>query len=148
MRSVESSSSPGSNRIALVERGLRLWNSRDFDDALADLDPEIVWETSGVVPGLERVYHGHEGVMRFWRAWTEAWDEIQVSTEEVRERGDDVFVFARFKARGRDGVEVDQPVAFRFTSSDNQLVTRFQAYWDRDDLPLDARTSETETESS
>jgi ketosteroid isomerase-like protein len=85
--------------------------------------------------------------MRFWRSWTEAWDEIQIDTEELTERGDDVFVVARFRARGRDGMEVDQPVAFQFTTGDTGLLTRFQAYWNRDDAPLDARTSETGSES-
>lgn len=147
MRSVESSLSPGSKRIAVVERGIRLWNKRAWEAALTELDPDVEWRTSGVVPGLEQVYHGHDGVMRFWRSWTEAWDEIQIDTEELTERGDDVFVVARFRARGRDGMEVDQPVAFQFTTGDTGLLTRFQAYWNRDDAPLDARTSETGSES-
>jgi ketosteroid isomerase-like protein len=147
LRSVESSLSPGSKRIAVVERGIRLWNNRAWEAALTELDPDVEWRTSGVVPGLEQVYHGHDGVMRFWRSWTEAWDEIQIDTEELTERGDDVFVVARFRARGRDGMEVDQPVAFQFTTGDTGLLTRFQAYWNRDDAPLDARTSETGSES-
>jgi hypothetical protein len=44
-------------------------------------------------------------------------------------------------------MEVDQPVAFQFTTGDTGLLTRFQAYWNRDDAPLDARTSETGSES-
>jgi len=145
---VERSSSPGGKRTAVVERGIRLWNSGDWEAAVRDLDPEVVWRTSGVVPGLEQEYHGHQGVMRFWRSWAEAWDEIRIETEQMIERDDDVLVFARFRARARDGMEVDQPVAFQFTSSETGLLVRFQAYWNRDDVPLDARTRETGTGSS
>ena len=140
-RSVESSSSPDSSRVALVERGIRLWNSRDWEAALEDLDPAIEWRTSGVVPGIRRVYHGHDGVLEFWRSWTETWEELQIELEQTVEHAGDVFVYARFKARGRDGLEVDQPVAFQFTANEAGMLTRFQAYWNRDDVPLDARTS-------
>ena len=139
-RSVESSSSPGSTRVARVLRGVDHWNAGEFEEALEDLDPAIEWRTSGVVPGLDEVYHGHDGVMRFWRSWTETW-EIQIEVEDLREQGDDVLVFARFRARGRDGVEVDQPVAFTFTGSDVGLLTHFQAYWNRADVPVDINTS-------
>lgn len=142
-RSVESSLSPDSTRVARVLRGVRLWNGGEFEAALEDLDPAIEWRTSGVVPGLDEVYQGHEGVLRFWRTWTETW-EIRIDVEDVQERGDDVFVIARFKARGRDGVEVDQPVAFQFTGSDVGLLTHFQAYWNRADLPLDISTTPAE----
>lgn len=127
--------------MALVQRGIALWNRREFEAALEDLDPDIEWRTSGVVPGIEQLYTGHQGVTRFWNAWTETWEDIQIDTEELVERGKDVFVFARFKARGRDGLEIDQPVAFQFTANDVGLLTRFQAYWNRDDLPVDVRTS-------
>ena len=139
---MESSSSPVSNRVALVQKGIALWNKRDWEAALEDLDPEIEWRTSGVVPGVDDVYTGHDGVMRFWRAWTELWDDIQIDVEQMTEREDDVLVLARFQARGRDGVEVDQPVAFEFTSSDVGLLTRFQAYWNRDEVPVDVRTTD------
>jgi ketosteroid isomerase-like protein len=142
-RSVESSSSPDNSPIARVQRGISLWNKGDWEAALEDLDPEVEWWTSGAVPGLEELYRGHDGVRRFWTSWTETWESIRIDTEQVVERGDDVFVYARFKARGRDGMEVDQPVAFQFTSGDSDLLVRFKSYWNRDDVPLDVRTSET-----
>jgi ketosteroid isomerase-like protein len=138
---VENSSSPVSKRVALVQKGISLWNKRDWEAALEDLHPQIEWRTSGVVPGIDQVYTGHEGAMRFWTTWTELWDEIRIDIEQMTERDDDVLVLARFQARGRDGVEVDQPVAFEFTSNDVGLLTRFKSYWNRDDLPVDVRTT-------
>ena len=141
-RSVESSSSPVSKRVALVQRGIQRWNNRDWAGALEEIDPEIEWRTSGDIPGFEPVYTGHDGVTRFWRSWTETWEQIQIDVEEFVERGDDVFLIGQFKARGRDGVEVDQPVAFQFTTSNAGMLTHFQAYWNRDNAPVDVRTSD------
>ncbi|MEA2495045.1 MAG: SnoaL-like domain [Thermoleophilaceae bacterium] len=137
---MESSSSPASTNVDLIRRGIAFWNARDWDGAVAEMEPDIEWRTSGVLPGMEDVYHGHEGVLRFWRGFVDAWDEIQIDEEDLFEREDDVIVLARFRARGRDGLEVDQPVAFAFTSENGKLK-HFQAYWNRDDAPLDARTS-------
>ena len=138
-RSVENSSSPASTNVARVQRGLDLWNEGEWEAALEDLDPEIEWWTSGAVPGVEDVYRGHEGVRRFWRTWTETWESIRIEVEQIYERGDEVFVYARFIARARDGLEVDQPVAFEFGSGGSGLVTRFRSYWNRDHVPLDVR---------
>lgn len=142
---MESSSSSVERSVALVQRGIAAWNARDWAAALADIDPGVEWHTSGVVPGLDEVYYGHDGVMRFWRGFTEIWDDIQIDTEELLERDGSLIVLARFRARGRDGLEVDQPVAFRFTENEVGLLTRFDAYWDRSNAPLDGRTTSVDT---
>jgi ketosteroid isomerase-like protein len=140
---VESSSSPVRNNIAVVRKAADAWNKRDWTTALGTIDPQVEWRNSGVVPGIEDVYHGHEGVLRFWDAWIETWDDMQIDFEEFVERGeDDVIALARFRARGRDGLEVDQPVAFHFVIGPDGLLKRFQSYWNRDDAPLDRRTSD------
>jgi ketosteroid isomerase-like protein len=126
---------------ALVRRGIEAWNARDWDASVAEIHPDIEWRTSGVLPGMDDVYHGHDGVLRFWRDWVESWDELQIDIEDIIERaGEEVLAVVRFRAKGRDGLEIDQPVAFLFTGLDGRLV-RFQAYWNRDDAPMDARTS-------
>ena len=137
------SSSAVRSNVARVREGIAAWNSREWQTTLDYFDREIEWHTSGAIPGLDDVYYGHAGVTRFWRTWVETWEDIRIDIEELLERGDDVFVLARFRARGRDGLEVDQPVGLRFTSSrETELVTRVQAYWSRSDMPMDARMSE------
>jgi ketosteroid isomerase-like protein len=149
MRPMHSSQSAGSSsssvrpNVALVLRGIERWNAGDWEGALEDLDPDVEWHTSGDIPGFDPVYRGHDGVRRFWKAWTETWEAIRIDVEQVVDRGEDVFLIARFHARGRDGVEVDQPVGFRFTSdADSDRLTRFESYWNRDEMPLDVRTSD------
>jgi ketosteroid isomerase-like protein len=139
---VESSSSPVSSALALVQRGIARWNAGDYEGALEDLEPDIEWHTSGDIPGFDPVYRGHDGVRRFWRAWTEAWESMTADIEEVFVRDVDILLYARFRARGRGGLEVDQPVAFLFTPGPSGRLRRFEAFWNRDDAPLDARTSD------
>jgi ketosteroid isomerase-like protein len=142
---VESSSSPDSESIALIKRGIEAWNTRDWDAAVEAIHPDVVWETSGVLPGFENVYYGHEGVRRFWDDWVWSWEELQIEIEGFVERSDDdVLLLARFRARGRDGLEIDQPVAFEFITA-NGLMTQFKAFWNRDDMPLDARTTSSDS---
>jgi ketosteroid isomerase-like protein len=117
--------------VEMVRRGLDAWNRRDWEAGLADLDPDIVWRTSGVVPDLETSYRGHDGVMEFWRAWTDSWDHISVDTEELVDLGDHVLVLAHFRAGSREEIKVDQPIAFLFTIGNGRL-TAFQSYWERD----------------
>src|SRR5690349_7860028 len=141
-RSEESSSSPVSPELAVIQRGISRWNAGDFDGALEDLDPDIEWHTSGDIPGFDPVYHGHDGVRRFWRAWTESWESMTADIEAVFEGDPDILIYARFRARGRDGLEVDQPVAFLFTIGPSGQLSRFEAFWNRDNAPLDARMSD------
>ena len=141
-RSVGSSSSPASSNRALVEGGIAAWNRADWEAALEGLGEDVEWHTAGVLPGIDEVYYGHDGVRRFWRDFTEIWEDIRIDIEEIVERDQhDIVVVARFQAHGRDGVEVDQPVAFQFVSDQTGSVTRFFSYWNREDAPLDARTS-------
>ena len=121
-----------SDDVALVRRGLELWNGGDWDAAIAELDPEVEWVTDEVVAGLgfERTYSGREGVRRFWHAWVEMWESMKVDVEDLIDRGDDVIALVHFRARARAGLEVDQPVAFRFILREGK-VYRFQAWWDR-----------------
>ena len=42
------------------------------------MDPAIEWDARNAgIPGLDQIYHGHDGVRTFWRGWLDAWDEIE-----------------------------------------------------------------------
>jgi ketosteroid isomerase-like protein len=142
-QSAGSSSSSVSGRLADVRRGIELWNAGDWGAALEQIDPDVEWRTSEDLPGFDPVYHGHAGVRRFWAAWVETWESMRIDIEQMSARDADIWVLARFQARGRDGLEVDQPVAFQFTADrESGLLRRFTSYWNRDDVPVDIRTSD------
>jgi uncharacterized protein len=111
-----------------LERGFAAWNSGDVDALLATLHPEIVWEPSGLFPGLRRRYEGHEGVRRFWRDFRDPWEWIEIQFSELRDLGpNSVLVHVHFQARGRGGIEVEQDFGQLYDVRDG-LLTRMHSY--------------------
>jgi ketosteroid isomerase-like protein len=120
--------------LELVRRGYAAWNRQDFDQTLDLLDPEIEWVMNpgfARLPGVDAVYHGHEGVRRFWEIFIEPWEQISIEVEELRDSGDYVVAFVRFRALARDGLEVDGPFVHVFTARGSRAI-RFEAFDDRD----------------
>jgi ketosteroid isomerase-like protein len=116
----------------LIREGLAAWNRGDWDGALAMIHPEVEWRISEPLFDMPLVSHGREGVRAFWDQWTEIWDEIRVEVERTVPFDDGTAAFVRWRARGRDGVEVDQHVVFAFTIRD-EMTIRFVAFWSPDD---------------
>jgi uncharacterized protein len=101
---------PGSHREH-VERAYAAFNAGDRDRFLALLDPNAEWHWP---PGLADtdVYRGTPAIERAMTIWADAWDDFRMDPEEVVERGDSVFVVARYTGRGRtSGLPIDQRVA-------------------------------------
>ena len=113
----------------LLLHGLDAWNRGDWDAALETISPDVEWRISQPLFDMPLVSHGRDGVRAFWEKWTEIWEEIHIEVERIVPRDDGVAAFVRWRARGRDGVEVDQQVVFVFTIRDG-LTTHFIAYWD------------------
>ena len=60
-------------------------------DAWRDyFDPDVVWDTSASEMPAAGIYHGHEGVERFFGEWLGAWDEYEIETHEYVDAGDSV----------------------------------------------------------
>ena len=119
--------------VEVVRWGYQAWNRRDFDQILELADPEIDWIfAQGFlrVPGVDAVYHGHEGVRRFWETFIEPWEQLTVEVEELRDADHCVVAFVRFLAVGRDGLEVDAPFAHVLTFRESKVI-RFEAFDDR-----------------
>ena len=96
-----------------IVRGLQEAFARgDNDTPFSVYDPEIEWDMTRLpLPGEESVYHGHDGVRRYWRAWLEAWEFIDAPIERFVEAGDNVVtLFGPMTGRGKkSGVEVEFP---------------------------------------
>lgn len=59
-----------------------------------------------------------------------SWSNIRVEPEEFIPAGEELLVLVRWRATSQAGIEVDQPVAFRFLIRDER-TTRFISYWER-----------------
>jgi ketosteroid isomerase-like protein len=128
------------NARATDEHGIRdaieLWNRGDWEATLAYCDPEIEWRLAQPMFDLPVVSHGHDGVREFWRRWAEVWEEIHLEIERIVPLEDTVAALVRWRARGREGVEVDQQALFVFTMPDG-LATHFVAYLQLDQVPAE-----------
>jgi ketosteroid isomerase-like protein len=120
----------GPREEQLVRTALEQWNRGDWEAALEHVDPDVEWRAATVLLDLPEVAWGHDGVRAFWQSWTSSWTNIRVDAEEFIPVGDELLVLVRWQATSNAGIELDQPVAFRFEIHDDQ-VTRFVSYWER-----------------
>jgi ketosteroid isomerase-like protein len=104
-------------------------------------DPEIEWEAPRIA--VERqIYHGIDGVMEFFEAILDAFEQARQVPERFIDCGDRVLVFIRFQARGRTAsLELDEKWAHLVTLRDRKIV-RLQSFRDRDEALEAAGLSE------
>ena len=87
---------------------------RDNATVLALYASDVEFDVSRVPMGAligGGVYRGHDGLRAFFRAWHEAWENIEAEFNELIDAGDDVItVVAAQRARGRaSGIESEEP---------------------------------------
>ena len=116
-------------------RGLRAafdaWNRGDIEGTLRFHRDDIVWRTSGVMPDLDRAYEGKEEVRRFFRGFSEPWETISITLEEILdERAGQLLVVARLVAKGREGIEVDMPFFHVYRFDDQAMLAEFNGFAD------------------
>jgi ketosteroid isomerase-like protein len=71
--------------LAMIRDGLAAWSRGDLEGALHGLDPEIEWIPSGLFPGVDPRYHGHEGFRQFWSDFRELWEQIEMEVVQIVE---------------------------------------------------------------
>ena len=122
---------------SVVLSGIGAWNDDDREAFIALTDPEVLWITSGVFPGLRSEYRGHSGLREFWDDFQEPWERLHIEVERVAEIAPDAaLVQAHFHAKGRDGIEVDRAMANHFVIRDEKLI-RMRVYGDWDEALAD-----------
>lgn len=102
--------SPGN--VEIVRESIDAYVRRDVDAMrrLTSADVELDWSASkGWLAG---VYRGFEDVMRFYRDYFEAFDEIRVEVDSYTPVGESVVVPNIARQRGRDGIEVSARATF------------------------------------
>jgi ketosteroid isomerase-like protein len=122
----------GPREEELLRIAFEHWNRSEWEATLQYLDPDVEWRTATPLLDLPQLSRGHDGVRAFWEAWTSSWTNIRVDAEEFIPAGDEFLVLVRWRATSNAGIELDQPVAFRFLVRDERVV-RFISYWERAD---------------
>jgi hypothetical protein len=89
------------------------------------------------------VYHGHDGVRKYFRGLEDAWEgAVHIEPEAFFDLGEQTMVFNVLHGRGRQsGVEVAMPVALLARWRDD-LMVHFKGYANREDALRDLGLSE------
>jgi ketosteroid isomerase-like protein len=96
-------------------------------------DPNVVWDTSASELPAASVYHGHQGVERFFRDWLETWTDYEVATREYIDAGNAVVFVFRQSGTGRgSGVRVERDF-FGVCDMRKSKVVRFRLYESREE---------------
>lgn len=123
--------------IEIVGRAFDAYTSGDFDEALAALDPDVVYK-----PAQEAPVTGHDAVRASWERWEGDWEEVEMTSEEVVDAGDQVIQTILFRGRGRgSGIEVEGRFFQVYTIRDGKTV-RWEEFSDRSDALNAAGLSE------
>jgi ketosteroid isomerase-like protein len=113
------------DNVEIVRRVYEAAARRDSATVLALYDPRVELDNSRIeIAGAGGVYHGHDGLRRFFRDWHEAWNSIDYDYDELIDAGDDevVSVVTR-RGRGRaSGAEVALPLALLWTIREGRVV--------------------------
>jgi ketosteroid isomerase-like protein len=120
-----------SENVEIVRRSVERWSDGDLEGFIENVDPEVEWWTSGLYPGVDPVYNGHEGFRKFWDDFHEMWQTLTMELHDVVAVGDRVAFAFHFDATGRDGVRAGRDQAALATIR-NGLLVRIQNYetWD------------------
>ena len=99
--------------VEMVRRASNAYAGGNSEEVLASLHPEIVYK-----PAEEAAVHGRDAVRASWERWEAEWDEVEMTSEEVIDAGDQVIQAILYRGRGRNtGIEVEgrffQVYAFR-----------------------------------
>jgi ketosteroid isomerase-like protein len=118
--------------VEKYRRSIALWTSGDLDAvlALAASEPDSEFRTSGMFPGVERVYRGVEGVRQLWIDMRGPWEKLHISIERIEDLGDTLLALFTFEGTGRDGITATQKWAHvvKFDPG-NPTVTENYSSW-------------------
>jgi hypothetical protein len=117
----------------LMARVYAAANRRDFQVVLLGWDPRSEYRPAAELmpPDLEPVFRGHEGYLRLWRYWLDAFEDIRWDPDEMLDLGGQILVTTRQRGRGSgSGVSVEEPVFQLFTLR-RGLVIRQEDFLDR-----------------
>jgi ketosteroid isomerase-like protein len=97
------------------------WNRGDLD--LSMLDPEVVFEETVLPDSAGETYRGHEGVLRAWRRWTEAWEEFTTEVEQILDAGERLVAICTVHLQGKhSGASMTVRYAYLYTLRDGKVI--------------------------
>ena len=94
-------------------------------------DPDIVWDTSASGLPAASIYHGHEGVRRFFREWLAPWKDYEIEYREYIDGSDAVVTVFRQAGTGRGSGVRSERDFFGVWELKDLKVVRFRLFQTR-----------------
>jgi ketosteroid isomerase-like protein len=117
--------------VEMVKAFMSLFERGDRNEWRDYFDRDVVWDTSASRMPSAGIYHGHEGVERFFREWLGAWSDYRVETREYIDAGGSVVIVFRQSGIGRgSGVRTEREFFGVYDLSDLKVV-RYRQYESR-----------------
>jgi SnoaL-like protein len=131
--------------VELHRRAVEAFNAHEVEALIALCAPSI--EAHSVFAAVGAVYHGFDGLRKFFRDARDAWgDEIRIEPEAYFDLGESTLAFLLLHGHGRQsGAEVTMPVAQEVRWR-RGLCVYFKSHADRDDALRALDVSEEELE--
>ena len=107
------------------------FNRGDTTMALSFHTPDAELRTPLAALDMEDL-HGPAGVRRTWELWTELWADTRRDVHEVVDCGHSTLFLCTHVSRGRDGLEVRQPLGLIYRWEDCRVV-RQEEYFDHEE---------------
>ena len=114
--------------VKLAREVLAALGPRDPSRLIALSDPEVECHSFFALGEQGGVYHGHDGMRRWMRDLSEAWDIGRAEVDEALGIGDIAVLVGRIHFRGKaSGVESTSPVGWMLKFRDGKLL-HFRAF--------------------
>jgi ketosteroid isomerase-like protein len=128
--------------VETVREFTRRFEAGDRDSWREYFDPAVIWDTSASSLPAAGVYHGHDGVERWFRDWLETWTDYEMASREYIDTGDAIVVVFRQRGTGRgSGVRAERDFFIVYDLRESKVV-RFRLYESREEALEAAGLSE------
>jgi len=129
--------------VELHRRTIETFNARDVEAFVALCGPQVAFHSTFAAVG-GGVYHGHDGVRRWFGDFEDVWgDDFHIQPEAYFDLGEQTLLFYVLHGRGKQsGAEVALPTAVVARWRDDGLCVHFKAYARREDALRDLGVSE------
>jgi len=113
-----------SENVEIVRRALEAGARRDAEEVFALYDREVEWDARRMQLGVEdAVYRGHDGLIRFYGAWRETWEDDEYGYDELMDVDGPVISIATQQGRGRaSGRPVNRTLVGLWTVRNTKIV--------------------------
>jgi ketosteroid isomerase-like protein len=119
--------------VERVKAFTSLFEAGDRNEWREYFDPDVVWDTSASSMPSAGIYHGHEGIQRFFREWLGAWTDYRMEAREYIDAGGSVVIVFRQSGIGRgSGVKTERDFFGVYDLRDSKVV-RYRQYESREE---------------